>query len=148
MFPSERGEDDIHVNRFSTLGVLKRLAAKDEIGKNREEAVDLLAANGIKWWTMHDVRRTITEALEDHGIPAGSSAILAHELKASERLADISLSAESREELQKQAVAKITKLAYGGAQHLKIKREAMRIWTDAVLDEFERLKTEWTTSGG
>jgi integrase len=143
MFPSERGEDDIHVNRSSTLGVLKRLAAKDEIGKNREEAVDLLAAHGIKWWTMHDVRRTITEILEDHGIPAGSSAILAHELKASERLADTSLSAESREELQKQAVARITKLAYGGAQHLKIKREAMRIWTDAVLDEVERLKGEW-----
>jgi hypothetical protein len=92
---------------------------------------------------MHDMRRTITEVLEDHGIPAGSSAILAHELKASERLTDASLSAENREELQKQAVAKITKLAYGGAQHLKIKREAMRIWTDAVLDEVVRLKGEW-----
>jgi integrase len=146
MFPSERGEGDKHINRSSTLGVLKRLSATDDLGKKREDAVDLLQLNGIRYWAMHDVRRSITETLEEHEIPAGSSAILAHELKASERLHG-DLSADSREELQKQMVAKITKLAYGGAQHLKIKRQAMSIWVDTVLDEYERLKASWTPLG-
>lgn len=56
------------------------------VDKKRETAVDLLAVNGIKWWTPHDLRRTITKVLDDAGIPGGASAILAHEIKQTDKL--------------------------------------------------------------
>jgi integrase len=137
LLPSERGEDDIHVHRSSTLAVVKRLGARDTLTKKRATAVDLLAANGIKWWTPHDLRRTITKVLDDAGIPGGASVVLAHEVRRTDKL-DVE-DDDSRE----QRVARITRLAYGGAQHLHLKRKAMAIWTDAVLDEYVRFKSEW-----
>ncbi|WP_165915013.1 hypothetical protein [Rhizobium sp. PP-F2F-G48] len=48
------------------------------------------------------------------------------------------------DESREQRIARITRLAYGGAQHLhlKRKRKAMTIWTDAVLDEYVRMRSE------
>lgn len=137
LLPSERGKDDIHIHRSSTLAVVQRLGARDTLTKKRATAVDLLAANGIKWWTPHDLRRTITRVLDDAGIPGGASVVLAHEVKPSDKL-----DAE-KEDSREQRIARITRLAYGGAQHLHLKRKAMTIWTDAVLDEYYRLKSEW-----
>ncbi|OLP58117.1 hypothetical protein BJF93_05655 [Xaviernesmea oryzae] len=137
LFPSERGKNDIHVHRSSTLSVLKRLGARDALTKKRATAVDLLAANGIKWWTPHDTRRTITPVMDAAGIPGGSSVVLAHEVRRTDRL-DV-----ANDESREQHVARITRLAYGGAQHLHLKRKAMTVWTDTVLDEYDRLKREW-----
>lgn len=137
LLPSERGEDDIHVHRSSTLAVIQRLGARDTLTKKRATAVNLLAVNDIKWWTPHDLRRTITRVLDDAGIPGGASAVLAHEVRRTDKL-DV-----KDDDWQEQRVARITRLAYGGAQHLHLKRKAMSIWTDAVLDEYARFKSEW-----
>ena len=137
LLPSERGEDDIHVHRSSTLAVVQRLAARDTLTKKRATAIDLLAANGIKWWTPHDLRRTITRVLDDAGIPGGASAVLAHEVRRTDKLD------ANDDEWQEQRVARITRLAYGGAQHLHLKRKAMSIWTDAVLNEYTGFKSAW-----
>lgn len=137
LLPSERGQEDIHIHRSSTLAVIQRLGARDTLTKKRETAVDLLAVNGIKWWTPHDLRRTITKVLDDAGIPGGASAILAHEIKQTDKLDG------GNEDWQEQRVARITRLAYGGAQHIHLKRKAMMIWADTVLDEYDRIKTEW-----
>ncbi|MBB2678941.1 UNVERIFIED_ORG: hypothetical protein GGI61_002501 [Rhizobium esperanzae] len=142
LFPSERGAEDIHIHRSSTLAVLKRLGARDNLTKKRATAVDLLAANNIKWWTPHDTRRTITPVLDDAGIPGGSSVVLAHEVRRAGRLDG------ENDESREQRLARITRLAYGGAQHLHLKRKAMTVWTDAVLDEYDRLKAEWTPLEG
>jgi integrase len=137
LLPSERGEDDIHVHRSSTLAVVQRLGARDTLTRKRATAVDLLAANGIKWWTPHDLRRTITKVLDDAGIPGGASVVLAHEVRRTDKLDT------ENDDSREQRVARITRLAYGGAQHLHLKRKAMSIWTDAVLDEYVRLKYDW-----
>lgn len=137
LLPSERGEDDIHVHRSSTLAVVQRLGARDTLTKKRATAIDLLAANGIKWWTPHDLRRTITRVLDDAGIPGGASVVLAHEVRRTDKLDT------NDDGWQEQRIARITRLAYGGAQHLHLKRKAMSIWTDAVLDEYTKFKSEW-----
>lgn len=137
LLPSERCEDDIHVHRSSTLAVVQRLGARDTLTKKRATAVDLLAANGIKWWTPHDLRRTLTKVLDAAGIPGGSSVVLAHEVRRIDRL-----DAEN-DDSREQRVARITRLAYGGAQHLHLRRKAMSIWTDALLDKFAQFKSEW-----
>ncbi|MGV2102570.1 hypothetical protein [Rhizobium sp. 21-4511-3d] len=138
LFPSERGEKDIHIHRSSTLVVCQRLAARDTLTKHRATAVNPFAANGIKWWTPHDTRRSITQALDDAGIPGGASAVLAHEVRRTDKLD------RHDDGWSEQRVARITRLAYGGAQHLHLKRKAMTVWTDAVLDEYMALKSNWT----
>ncbi|MDP9837689.1 integrase [Neorhizobium huautlense] len=137
LLPSERGLNDIHIHRSSTLAVVQRLGARDTLTRKRAMAVDLLSANGIKWWTPHDLRRTITKVLDEAGIPGGASVVLAHEVRRTDKL-DVE-GDDSRE----QRIARITRLAYGGAQHLQLKRKAMKIWADAVLDEYDILKSEW-----
>jgi hypothetical protein len=47
-----------------------------------------------------------------------------------------------RAEFMRQRVAKITNAAYGAAQYPKLKAEAMEIWTNALLDEYDRQKAE------
>ncbi|MBY5873760.1 hypothetical protein [Rhizobium leguminosarum] len=139
-FASERGtsKKDIHVNRSAPLALVGRLAAKNaHIKGGKEAAVDLLTANGISYWTPHDIRRALTDVMDASGIPGGSSAVLAHEIKLSERLGLDVLSEAQRKEWQSQRVAKITSLAYGNPQHLDLKKRAMKAWSDAVLDALE-----------
>ncbi|MBX9455474.1 MAG: hypothetical protein KL863_05295 [Rhizobium sp.] len=148
LFASERGseENDITVNRSAVLGLLKRLAAKDIVArpkgstKIKPGCVDLMARAGVTWWTPHDSRRSITDVMDDEGIPGGASVVLAHEIKLTNGLNEDALTEEQREEWLAARMAKITKLAYGNAKHLKLKSKAMEAWTNAVLDEYERLK--------
>lgn len=137
LFPSERGEEDIHIHRSSTLAVCQRLAARDTLTKKRKTAVDLFAANGIKWWTPHDLRTTITQTLDQAGIPGGASVVLAHEMRRTDKLDG------EDDNSREQRIARITRLAYGGAQHLHLKRKAMLVWTDAVLDRVQELQSGW-----
>jgi integrase len=140
-FPSERAtdENEIHVNRSAPLAVVRRLAAKDVLSKGRErEAVDLLSESGILFWSPHDLRRTLTDCMDDAGIPGGASAILAHEITLSQGLGEDAMTAQQKAQWHEQRVAKITKMAYGNPLHLALKKKAMLAWTDAVLDELER----------
>lgn len=158
VFPSDR-DPDVHATLSGTYQILKRLAGRGEVIQKkpegwtqrlkadgtpwtlpaRTEKRDLLAENGISWWSAHDVRRRIQSVLDDAGIPGGSSVILAHEVKSNVDL-EVSMTQQQREDFMRQRQAKITRLAYGGAQFLKLKGEAMQVWTDALLDEYDRQK--------
>jgi hypothetical protein len=161
-FPSERDKDKC-VTTSGVYRILYRLAGKDALVQptkqqkaprlkkdgtprrqpERTERVDLLKETGIDWWSMHDVRRTLTGYLGEQGIPGGATVVLAHEIDEKERLAALASDRE-REEWLRQRTARITRMAYGGAQYLKLKKEAIRLWTDAVLDEYDRQKAMLT----
>ncbi len=101
----------------------------------------LLAEAGIDWWSPQDLRRAITKALDEAGIPGGASVILAHEVKEKEKEAmAVSATEGQRADFLSQRRTKVTQLAYGGAQHLAFKREAIKVWCDAVLNEYARQK--------
>ena len=147
-FPSDR-DPDKHVTLSGTYRILYRLAGRDQVeqplservsGRKRPERTerrDLLAEAGIEWWSGHDVRRRLQSVLDDAGIPGGSSAVLAHEVKTNLDLT-LSMSQQQREDFMRQRQARITSQAYGGAHFIKLKSEAMEVWTDALLDEYER----------
>lgn len=138
-FPSERGseDNDICISRTAVRQFIVRLQGRDPLMKGKDAARDLLAEAGVLHWTPHDLRRSITAVMDDNGIPGGASAVLAHEIKLSEHLGEDALTEAQREEWAANRMAKITKLAYGGGNFLKLKKAAMTIWTDAVLDAWE-----------
>jgi len=151
-FPSDR-DPEKHATPSGVYRILYRLAGRDALlqpeakrsssTRKRPERTtprrDLLAEAGIEWWSGHDVRRTLQEILDSAGMPGGASVILAHEMKS-----DINLTAtmteQQREDFMRNRVAKITRAAYGAAQYPKLKAEAMQVWTDVLLDEYERQK--------
>lgn len=149
-FPSER-KKDAHATASGVYRILYRLAGRDALiqkakverkGKKipeRTERRDLLKEAGIDWWSLHDLRRSLTKVLDENGIPGGATVILAHDIHEKSELA-VTASEREREDFQRLRTARITKMAYGGAQYIALKKEAMRIWTDAVLDEYERQK--------
>lgn len=154
-FPSEVGKDN-PTTRSGVYSVLKRLAKRDALlneVRKKEEAdgvpeaerrvdgrVDLFALFGILWWSLHDLRRALLKTMDEAGMPGGASVVMAHEIKGSESLDDERMTSLKRDEFKKQRAARITLMAYGGAQHIRLKSEAMTTWTDAVLDEYDRQK--------
>jgi integrase len=157
-FPSDRHPDK-HATVSGTYRIMYRLAGRDALEQKRPEGWqpklkkdgtpraipstsrterrDLLAEADVEWWSGHDVRRRIQTVLDDAGIPGGSSVILAHEVKTDVDLS-VSMTQQQRDDFMRQRQARITKQAYGGAMFLKLKGEAMQIWTDALLDEYDR----------
>jgi integrase len=142
VFASERGKEDkdISISRTAVRQFIVRLQGRDPLMKGKEAARDLLAEAGVMHWTPHDLRRSITTVMDDNGIPGGASAVLAHEIKLSEHLGEDALTEAQREEWAANRMAKITKLAYGGGTFLKLKKSAMTIWTDAVLDAWDAIR--------
>lgn len=141
-FPSERGSEDhdICISRTAVRQFIVRLQGRDPLMKGKEAARDLLAEAGVLHWTPHDLRRSITAVMDDNGIPGGASAVLAHEIKLSEHLGEDALTEAQREEWAANRMAKITKLAYGGGTFLKLKKSAMTVWTNAVLDAWDAVQ--------
>lgn len=158
-FPSE-DDPDVHVTKSGVYRVLYRLAGRDTVeteadpdaqpklrkdGKprrkpERTERRNLLEENDIDWWSPHDCRKTLSKFLTGKKMPGGASAVLAHEVTEKEGLA-ASATERQRKDFQRQRTAKITAMAYGSeAQFLDLKSEAMTLWTNAVLDEYERQK--------
>lgn len=89
---------------------------------------------------MQDLRRTLAIFMTDKRMPGGASAILAHEVKESESLTP-SATERQRADFKRQHLARITQLAYHAeTQVIDIKNEAMALWTNAVLDEYQRQK--------
>jgi integrase len=137
-FPSEASskDHDIHLGRTAIRQFLVRLDGRDSHAKDKfEEATEaarksgskcaveaprsLLQENGIAFWSPHDLRRTITDVMDEAGIPAGASAVLAHEIELTDHLGEAALNEAQREEWLANRMAKITKLAYGGGMFLK-----------------------------
>lgn len=77
--------------------------------------------------------------MDDAGIPGGASSVLAHEIKLSDHLGEDALT-EAQREWAATRMAKITKLAYGGGTFLKLKKSAMDVWTNAVLDAWDAVQ--------
>lgn len=149
-FPSERKNGEVPVSASGVYRVLYRLAGRDELLQDverertksiprRTERRDLLAEAGVEWWSLHDLRRAITKELNEAGIPGGASLILAHEVDEKEALA-VSKTERERADFMRMRQAKVTAMAYGGAQHLGLKKEAMKVWTVAILSEYHRQK--------
>jgi hypothetical protein len=160
-FPSDR-DGDLHATVSGVYRILYRLAGRDALEQkkpadwkprlrkdgtpkklpsaSRTERRDLLAEADVAWWSGHDVRRRIQRVLDLAGIPGGSSVVLAHEMKTSVDL-NVSMTQQQREDFMRQRQARITAQAYGGAHFLKLKGEAMQVWTDALLDEYDRQKS-------
>lgn len=164
-FPSEVDKDKA-VTTSGVYRILYRLAGKDALVQppkgerpvrlkkdgtprklpERTERRDLMTENGIAWWSMHDLRRSLTDYLGEHGIPGGATVILAHEIDEKEQLAAMASDRE-REEWLKQRTARITRMAYGGSQYIRLKKEAIALWTDALLDEYDRQKADRSVDG-
>ncbi|WP_142627997.1 hypothetical protein [Rhizobium sp. P007] len=158
VFPSVKSTEDnsIHATPSGIYRVVYRLAGKDEPEQKfegerknktpaRTDRRDLLTENGISWWSMHDVRRTLTAVMKDAKMPGGASAILAHEVSEKEVLT-ASATELQKADFRKQRTAKITRMAYGGeSQFIELKSEAMEVWTNTVLDEYDRQKAEQKT---
>lgn len=131
-FPSEDG-DDAQIDRSAPLNFMRRLAGRED-----ENGVDLFALNGIEYWSPHDVRRALTTCMEAAGIPGGASVVLSHTIDLGEpekKMTDAQFEVWARNR-----VAKITGESYGDIQHLKLKGEAMVIWTSAVLAAWDKAR--------
>ncbi|MGO7115612.1 hypothetical protein ACCS79_03770 [Rhizobium johnstonii] len=158
-FPSE-DSPDLHVSRSGTLGMIKRLSARDDFwrqldiaakkkakdeGRPEEEAdlpkrIDLLALNEIPYWTPHNVRNISSTFLDLSGIPGGASAILAHAIEIDESKKS-QMSEDQHEAWERDAIAKVTR-QYSDIQHLRLKAEAMLLWTDSVFQAWEKARNE------
>lgn len=151
-FPSEQVKG-VHATASGVYRILYRLGARDQKHKSSgklkgkkvpmptEPRRNLLEEADVAWWSLHDPRRRLTKVLDEHGIPGGATVVLAHDIHERESLA-VTASERERDDFQRLRTARITKMAYGGSQYLKLKKEAMQIWCDTLLDEYERQKAE------
>jgi integrase len=86
---------------------------------------DLFAEYGIKPWTPHDCRRTITTFLDDRRLGGAATAILGHKTPYSR--------ADERELL-----APVTEQHYNRSQKIDLKAEGMMLWVKALLTACEK----------
>ena len=86
---------------------------------------NLFAEFGIKAWTLHDVRRSLTRFLDDNRLGGAASAILGHKL-AHEKMPE------------EERMAEVTEIHYNSSQRILLKAEGMKLWVDAILDACER----------
>ncbi|WP_449410062.1 hypothetical protein [Methylobacterium komagatae] len=104
--------------------LLYRLSGRRITGATgRGRLVDLLGAHGIRHWTLHDVRRSLTSYLTDRRLGGAASAILDHEIAGAEDL--------------RERRATVTRLHYDTAQRVALKAEGMALWGAAVLEAYE-----------
>ncbi|MDA9490420.1 hypothetical protein XI08_15260 [Bradyrhizobium sp. CCBAU 11361] len=82
---------------------------------------------GIRPWTPHDCRKTITTFLEDHRLGGAASAILAHKQPNSD---------SSREERER--LAPVTEQHYNNSQRIRLKADGMALWVKALLSAYRR----------
>jgi integrase len=86
---------------------------------------DLFEKNGIRRWTLHDCRRTMTTFLDDRRLGGAATAILGH--KTPHWRVD-----------EREALAPVTELHYNRSQKIELKAEGMRLWVTALLAAFRK----------
>lgn len=86
---------------------------------------DLFAEFGVKPWTLHDVRRSLTRFLDDARLGGAASAILGHKLPQDKMP-------------EEERMADVTEQHYNSSQRLALKAEGIKLWVDAILDACER----------
>ncbi len=147
VFPSDHKHGG-HVTASGVYRILYRLAARDGLvqkpktplkGKKvpkRTPRVDLFQEIGVAWYSPHDIRRSIRDFLDGKGIPGGASVMLAHEIQDTAKLPP-NASESERILFENNRMARITSIAYGQAQFMDLKKRAIKLWSDALLSEFE-----------
>ncbi|MEH2560237.1 integrase [Bradyrhizobium algeriense] len=88
--------------------------------KPRKMRPDLFKEYGIRPFTLHDVRRTVTTFLDDRRLGGAATAILGHKTAHS--------SIDEREQL-----ASVTEQHYNRSQKIDLKAEGMAIWVKTLL---------------
>jgi hypothetical protein len=140
MFSAKRSQDRITQSALNLLMYRLQGRVYDHRKKNKPDRpgkpgpksaahgkirVDLFAEFGIKPWTLHDVRRSLTRFLDDNRLGGAASAILGHKLQ-NEKMPD------------EERMAEVTELHYNSSQRISLKADGMKLWVDAVLDACDR----------
>jgi hypothetical protein len=139
MFPDR--DPDRHVTKSALNQVMYRLqgrvydhtvkqkpARKGKPGpkpKPRKERPDLFAEYGIKRWTLHDCRRTMTTFLADRRLGGAATAILGHK------------TAHHRTD-ERERLAPVTEQHYNRSQKIDLKAEGMALWVKTLLAACEK----------
>lgn len=93
--------------------------------KEAKARIDLFAHYGIRPWTLHDIRRTLGEFLDDKRLGGAASAILGHKLP--------------RDEMpERERMAPVTEIHYNSSQRIALKAEGMALWTQALVAACEK----------
>ncbi|MET4788363.1 integrase [Bradyrhizobium japonicum] len=93
--------------------------------KKAKVRVDLFAYYGIRPWTLHDIRRTLGEFLDDKRLGGAASAILGHKLP--------------RDDMpERERMAPVTEIHYNSSQRIALKAEGMALWSQALLAACEK----------
>jgi integrase len=87
---------------------------------------------GIRPWTPHDCRRTITTFLEDQKLGGAATAILGHKMPNSQ--------VDERERL-----ARVTEQHYNRSQRIDLKAEGMALWVKSLLTAYEKERRMFQT---
>ncbi|PHO05306.1 hypothetical protein CSC82_03760 [Rhodobacteraceae bacterium 4F10] len=128
--------------------ILSRLAGKDRnkpetdrrLTPKKEPWPDLLAEEGIDWWSPHDIRRTISDFLSEADFAGGASAILTHKIKDPTFLA-LNKNDQRLFDRMRQSPADVTQRSYGAhSVYMDLKKSSMELWVNAVLETYERQK--------
>ena len=127
-----------HVTPAGFTQFFYRIEGKEKDGKGgsliQRPLGDLFKRYGIRRWTPHDARRTLSTFLDDEQLGGAGSAILAHSKDKS----------EAREEAR---VEDITRRVYAKAQRLPLKAAGMEAWVPHVLAAYERERRRWDPRG-
>jgi integrase len=91
----------------------------------RKQRKNLFDTYKIRHWSPHDVRRTMTTFLSDHGLGGSATAILAHKIP-------------HEQTSQRELTAPVTELHYNLSQKIDLKAEGMEVWVDALLAAYRR----------
>jgi integrase len=91
---------------------------------------NLLELYGIKPWTQHDVRRTLTTFLDDNRLGGAATAILGHKTD------------HDRVE-ERERMASVTEQHYNRSQRIALKAEGMALWVKALLSAYAKEKKQF-----
>jgi integrase len=86
---------------------------------------DLFREHGIRPFTLHDIRRTMTTFLDDNRLGGAATAILGHKMTR----ADIG---------ERERLAPVTEQHYNRSQKIDLKAEGMALWVKVLLAACEK----------
>jgi integrase len=86
---------------------------------------NLFEKHGIRHWSPHDIRRTMTTFLTDRRLGGAAAAILGHKMP-------------HEEVSEREMLAPVTELHYNLSQKIDLKAEGMKLWVDALLTACRR----------
>jgi integrase len=101
----------------------------------KRDRPDLFAEYGIRRWTLHDCRRTLTTFLDDRKLGGAATAILGHK------------TAHHRTD-EREKLAPVTEQHYNRSQKIDLKAEGMALWVKTLLAACKKAHKEIRSPGG